>query len=56
MIYLITSDNKQFGSASPTTGKPLLLPHDVSPTAAFDAFRKGMKNSFRNDDKAERSL
>ena len=43
-------------SASPTAGKPSLLSHDVLPTVAFDAFRKGVKNSFRNDDKAERSL
>ena len=38
----------------PTVGKPSLLPHDVLPTVAFDAFRSGVKNSFRNDDKAER--
>ena len=43
-------------SATPTVGKPSLLPHDVLPTVAFDAFRKGVKNSVRNDDKAERSL
>ena len=41
-------------SATPTVGKPSLLPHDVLPTVAFDAFRSGVKNSFRNDDKAER--
>jgi hypothetical protein len=43
-------------SATPTVGKPSLHSHDVLPTVAFDAFRKGVKNSFRNDDKAERSL
>ena len=41
-------------SATPTVGKPSLLAHDVLPTVAFDAFRRGVKNSFRNDDKAER--
>jgi len=43
-------------SATPTVGKPSLHSHDVLPTVAFDAFHKGVKNSFRNDDKAERSL
>ena len=43
-------------SATPTVGKPSLLPHDVLPTVAFDAFHRGVKNSFRNEDKAERSL
>ena len=43
-------------SATPTIGKPSLLPHDVLPIVGFDALRSGVKNSFRNDDKAERSL
>ena len=43
-------------SATPTVGKPSLLPHDVLPTVVFDAFRRGVKNSFLNDDKAELSL
>ena len=29
---------------------------NLVPTVAFDAFRRGVKNSFRNDEKAERSL
>jgi hypothetical protein len=32
-----------------------LLPHDVLPTVAFDAFQFGTSSSL-NDDKAERSL
>ena len=43
-------------SATPTVRKPSLLPHDVLPKVAFDVFRRGVKNCFRNDDKAERSL
>ena len=43
-------------SATPTIGKPSLLSHDVLPTVGFDAFPIGVKNSFRNDDKAERIL
>jgi hypothetical protein len=42
-------------SATPTVGKPSLLPHDVLPTVAFDAFQFGTSSSL-NDDKAERSL
>ena len=33
-------------SATPTVGKPSLLPHDVLPTVAFDAFRSGVKTPF----------
>ncbi|WP_233581796.1 hypothetical protein, partial [Flavobacterium macacae] len=33
-------------SASPTVGKPSLHSHDVLPTVAFDAFRKGVKTPF----------
>ena len=43
-------------SATPTVGKPSLLSHDVLPTVGFDAFLMRVKNSQRNDDKAERSL
>ena len=42
--------------ATPTVGKPSLLSHDVLPTVAFDTLRRGVKNSFRNDDKSELSL
>ncbi|RRJ87676.1 hypothetical protein [Flavobacterium macacae] len=38
-------------SASPTVGKPSLLSHDVLPTVAFDAFRKGVKTPFRTTTK-----
>ena len=41
---------------TPTDGKPSLLAHEVLPTVAFEAFRSGVKNSFKNYDKAERSL
>ena len=43
-------------SATPTAGKPSWLRHDILPTVAFDGFRRGVKNSFRNDVKAKRSL
>ena len=33
-------------SATPTVGKLSLLPHDVLPTVAFDAFRRGVKTPF----------
>jgi hypothetical protein len=32
-------------SATPTVGKPSLLPHDVLPTVAFDAFQFGTSSS-----------
>jgi hypothetical protein len=32
-------------SATPTVGKPSLLPHDVFPTVAFDAFQFGTSSS-----------
>ena len=44
------------GSASRTAVKTSLLSHDALPTVAFEAFRKGVNDSFRNDDNAERSL
>ena len=37
-------------------GEPSLLVHDFLSTVGFDALRSGVKNSFRNDEKAERSL
>ena len=43
-------------SATPIVGKLLLLPHNVLQIVALDAFRRGVKNFFRNDDKAEQSL
>jgi hypothetical protein len=44
-----------YRSTTPTVGKPSLLPQDVLPTVAFDAFQFGTSSSL-NDDKAERSL
>ena len=58
-LYLSGRNSVRFAATQARqrdVGKPSLLSHDVLPTVGFDAFQIGAKNSFRNDDKAERSL